>query len=142
MCERENHHRATTTTRAVVRCGAVVERVEGGRKATLGVTLFLRKFVKYVKHAAMHAKWQAKPGNQTTHQPFPAPFSHFPLPLPPTYSSSPLLLAYMRVIQPGKRSQVELTSRGIAYDARAAHICDINKLNPVEEWGDWWREEE
>lgn len=78
MCERENHHRATTTTRAVVRCGAEVERVERGRKATLGVTLFLRKFVKYAKHAAMHAKWQAKPGNQTTHQPFPAPFSHFP----------------------------------------------------------------
>lgn len=41
----------------------------------------------------------------------------------------------MRVIQPGKRSQVELTSRGIAYDARAAHICDINKLNPVGDGG-------
>jgi len=26
------------------------------------VTLFLRKFVKYAKHAAMHAKWKKQPG--------------------------------------------------------------------------------
>lgn len=60
----------------------------------------------------MHAKWQT---NQATKR----PTDHARLAVHPPL---PLLTPPAGVIQPGKRSQAELTSRGIAYDGLALLI--------------------